>query len=131
MFELTFITPTLARDLKLYIKSCQTIIPRPVRLDQLSSVAVRKRFVTKATTLTSLLQSFTCMSSSVRFSRGTSGLNKLVFVINPSDFVARHSGNYMIFRGGEEVICEAQSVEVRLAQAKLSIAAPSRVRQMS
>lgn len=119
MFELTFFTPTLAQDLKLYIKSCQTIIQRPVRLDQLSSVAVRKRFVTKATTLTSLLQSFTCMSSSVRFSRGTSGLNKLVFVINPSDFVARHSGNYM------------QSVEVRLAQAKLSIAAPSRVRQMS
>lgn len=68
------------------------------------------------------------MSSSVSFSRGTSGLNKLVFLINPSDFVARHSGNYMIFRGGVEVICEAQSVEVRLAQAKLFITAHSRVR---
>lgn len=64
------------------------------------------------------------MSSSALFSRGTSGLNKLVFVINPSDFVARLSGNYMTFRGGEEVICEAQSVEVRLAQARIFYCRP-------
>lgn len=52
------------------------------------------------------------------FLRGTSGLNKLVFVFNPSHFVSQHCENYMIFREGtfflKEVICETQSVEVQL-----------------